>query len=145
MFDLDPSLSSTTTFTHTTPITSTVPSSQDIMAWTDHYSTLSFKPQSPLAFVPTNCTNASFIGSSCNVSAEPCDIARPCQNAATCVNDPLQLHRYHCACSTHSTGKHCELPIGPCKPNTCLHGGKFSVIPRMQNDSALHPKASAFP
>jgi hypothetical protein len=107
----DPRTSSLITATVTTassPISSTVHSID--------------KPPSS-HFTPPNCSHSSFIGQFCNVSAEPCDIQKPCRNSDNCTNDPKTSHGYFCTCKSGFNGTNCEIDVRRCQPNTCLYNG----------------------
>jgi hypothetical protein len=87
-------------------------------------------PPSPTFFVATNCSDSSYIGSSCNISMKPCNAMKPCQNSGTCTNDVQFPDGYYCECPPDFTGKICESNVGPCKLNTCLHNGISTIFER---------------
>ena len=67
-------------------------------------------PPSPF-FVQPLCSNTSSTGLYCNISSLPCDMAPT----------------YACLCAQGFNGTNCELDLRPCKPTTCLHGGKVPL------------------
>ena len=74
-------------------------------------------------FVAPTCATQS-IGASCNVSSNPCSMAQPCLNLATCfANNSLPLG-YACSCVSGFSGENCEVDNRACRPGiTCLNGG----------------------
>jgi hypothetical protein len=78
------------------------------------------KTVQPAAWQPLNCTNGK-IGLNCNVSVDPCLMAKPCLNNGTCVNTNSS---YICLCPpSQFTGTYCEINIRPCQPYTCFNHG----------------------
>jgi hypothetical protein len=70
------------------------------------------------AWQPPKCTNGQ-IGLNCDVSADPCLMAKPCLNNGTCVNTNSS---YICSCPpSQFTGTYCEIDIRPCQPYTCFN------------------------
>ncbi|UJR25992.1 hypothetical protein I4U23_007339 [Adineta vaga] len=88
----------------------------------------SMKPVPPHNFVPRNCTEANQIGSFCNISSVPCDLAKPCQNQGICTNNLSISHGYICACQSGFNGTNCELNIGLCQMTTCWNHGSCSTL-----------------
>jgi len=80
------------------------------------------------SFVPRNCSNSSYIESSCNISMTPCDALKLCEHSGNCTNDPKFPFGYHCTCAPEFNGTNCEFKIGPCKSNTCLNDGMLFTL-----------------
>ena len=78
----------------------------------------------PSVFTPVVCANQT-MGSSCNISSDPCSLAQPCLNAATCYPNSSIPVGYSCACvSIFYSGINCENDLRVCQPNvSCLNGG----------------------
>ena len=78
----------------------------------------------PLATISTTTANpyvcpGESIGSSCNVSSDPCEMAQPCLNAATCYQNRGIPAGYQCSCQTGYTGDLCQNDERPCQEDTC--------------------------
>ncbi len=78
-----------------------------------------------LYFVPHSCNDSSYIGKSCNISMEPCDALKPCQNWGYCTNNPSLRNGYSCKCLPGFNGTNCEFDIQVCQSNTCLYNGNL--------------------
>jgi len=78
---------------------------------------------SAYAFVPPTCANQS-LGTSCNMSSDPCSMSQPCLNLATChINASLPLG-YICSCVSGFSGVNCQIDQRSCRPDSsCLYGG----------------------
>ncbi len=79
-------------------------------------------------FVPSTCSNTSYIGSHCNISNSPCDMLKPCQNSGTCYNNDILFDGYICLCVSGFNGTQCELDYRLCKSNTCWNNGIYSFL-----------------
>ncbi|CAF4295908.1 unnamed protein product, partial [Adineta steineri] len=55
-------------------------------------------------FVAPNCSDSNFIGLSCNISSQPCDIYKPCQNLGICTNNLTYPLGYTCFCQSGFSG-----------------------------------------
>jgi hypothetical protein len=74
-------------------------------------------------FVPATCANQS-LGISCNISSNPCSMAQPCLNLATCYQNSSLPLGYTCSCVQGFSGVSCEVDERVCRPDaTCLNGG----------------------
>lgn len=74
-------------------------------------------------FVPATCPNQT-IGTSCNMSADPCTLTQPCLNSATCYLNTTIPRGYYCQCVPGFGGVNCENNTHVCQENsTCLYGG----------------------
>ncbi|CAF0966137.1 unnamed protein product [Adineta steineri] len=72
-------------------------------------------------FVAPTCPTQS-LGTSCNISSDPCAMTQPCLNSATCHTNASALLGYVCACVTGYSGTNCEYDVPSC--SNCLNGGK---------------------
>ncbi|CAF1140852.1 unnamed protein product [Adineta steineri] len=72
-------------------------------------------------FVAPTCPTQS-LGTSCNISSDPCAMTQPCLNSATCHTNASALLGYICACVTGYSGTNCEYDVPSC--SNCLNGGK---------------------
>ncbi|CAF1014666.1 unnamed protein product [Adineta steineri] len=88
--------------------------------------TIDEKPASN--FVAPNCSDSNFIGLSCNISSQPCDIYKPCQNLGICTNNLTFSLGYTCLCQPDFSGTNCETNIHPCHLDTCLHDGNCTNV-----------------
>ncbi|CAF1126051.1 unnamed protein product [Adineta steineri] len=79
-------------------------------------------------FVAPNCSDSNFIGLSCNISSQPCDIYKPCQNLGICTNNLTYPLGYTCFCQSGFSGTNCETNIQPCHLDTCLHDGNCTNV-----------------
>ncbi|XP_029466034.1 slit homolog 1 protein [Rhinatrema bivittatum] len=59
-------------------------------------------------------------GLSVQAKCNPC-LSSPCQNQATCRNDPTEF--YKCICPEGYKGRDCEVPLNACSSNPCENGG----------------------
>jgi hypothetical protein len=82
---------------------------------------------SPVTISPI-CSNSTYIGPYCNISSNPCQTLRPCMNNATCINSNTTAGDYNCACPSGFNGTQCEFDHRPCKPDTCLNNGIYSLL-----------------
>ncbi|CAF0875504.1 unnamed protein product [Adineta steineri] len=73
-------------------------------------------------FIAVQCNDTTYIGSNCNISNNICDIANPCQNNGTCINNTFDS--YICLCPSGFNGTYCELDQRPCILHTCLYDGQ---------------------
>lgn len=75
------------------------------------------------SFVPAACPNGN-IGSSCSIASDPCSMAQPCLNMATCTLNATIPVGYYCVCVTGYTGTYCQIDARPCREGVnCLNGG----------------------
>ena len=63
------------------------------------------------------------MGKDCNISSNPCDTLKPCQNNGTCSNETTNISGYSCLCSPGFNGTQCQNDYRPCKPTTCWNNG----------------------
>jgi hypothetical protein len=92
--------------------------------FTEYFITL-VGTQPSTSFTPRTCSMPTSIGSSCNISSTSCDMLRPCQNSATCINTNLTLLGYICSCPSGYSGTECQFDNRPCQPNTCWNNGMY--------------------
>jgi Notch-like protein len=77
-------------------------------------------------FAPVNnCPNATF-GINCSSSENICNIAQPCFNSGTCIENKTITYGYVCECAWGFQGINCENDQRPCQPFTCFGRGKFN-------------------
>ena len=77
------------------------------------------KLTSPI-FVPEPCANLSYIGATCDVPNNPCEMLNPCSADGRCILDAMAPVGYGCSCfSEFNYGSHCELDHRPCPSGTC--------------------------
>ncbi len=79
-------------------------------------------------FIPSNCSNTSYIGQNCSLSNSPCDMQKPCQNNGTCYNNPNVQNGYTCVCPHGFNDSQCRSDYRVCKPNICLNNGINSLL-----------------
>jgi len=75
-------------------------------------------------FVPNDCSDPNFIGSQCDIPANPCDLLNPCSDRDSCINDPTQPRGYTCKIK----------PANPCQSNLCINNG---TIIRIKNTNTF--------
>ncbi|KAH3796462.1 hypothetical protein DPMN_150030, partial [Dreissena polymorpha] len=67
--------------------------------------------------------NPGWRGVNCSEDIDECTTGTPCQNGATCQNNPGS---YRCECATGYTGDTCAVDINECASNPCLNKGDCS-------------------
>jgi hypothetical protein len=82
---------------------------------------------SPVTILPT-CSDSTYIGPYCNISSNSCQTLQPCMNNAICINSNTTVGDYNCACQSGFNGTQCEFDHRPCKPDTCLNNGIYSLL-----------------
>lgn len=78
-----------------------------------------------IVFIAPTCTSANMMGSNCNVSKKPCDIAQPCQNGGLCTNTNDTDIGFFCACPNGFSGRDCEIDLRPCQSYSCWNGNEY--------------------
>ncbi|CAF0751668.1 unnamed protein product [Adineta steineri] len=78
-----------------------------------------------LLFIAPTCSNQTYIGIHCNISATPCDLSNLCQNNATCQNINTT---YRCNCLLGFNGTECQFDQRPCQPNRCWNNGTCNKL-----------------
>ena len=68
---------------------------------------------------PYTCPNTSYIGTYCNISADPCELLQPCQNSGTCILNSTLSQGYSCQCQVGYEGHYCDYDKRVCKESTC--------------------------
>ncbi|CAF1140868.1 unnamed protein product [Adineta steineri] len=115
MFTTSPTTSTTSRGPNFTPVTTTTIDITTISS----LSLVSYANGS--IFVAPTCPTQS-LGTSCNISSDPCAMTQPCLNSATCHTNASALLGYICACVTGYSGTNCEYDVPSC--SNCLNGGK---------------------
>ncbi len=88
-----------------------------------HSPVVYFLAKTPSAqFVAPPCPNSTHVGIHCNISNLPCDIFKPCQNNASCVNTN---DNYSCICSPSFNGTECQFDHRPCQPFRCWNNDQY--------------------
>lgn len=67
---------------------------------------------------PYECPGDS-IGTHCNITSDPCAMAQPCLNDATCFENRNISLGYECNCQDGFTGENCQNDHRICKEDTC--------------------------
>ena len=101
---------STTTSTETSTTTSTATSTITLTTTSTTTSTAARRP----FYCP-----GEVIGTYCNISSDPCTVAQPCLNAATCYPNATLPLGYECACLSGYSGGNCQHDERICKESTC--------------------------
>ena len=65
------------------------------------------------------CFDPNFIGLSCNISNDACEMAEQCSNNGICYSNNSLPSKFQCDCLSGYDGYDCSDDIRICKNNTC--------------------------